>query len=124
MLRECVKRQLQSDRESLSMSLKQIGVEAYRYFPTQEMLLAEVALFDVAGPYFQVAKKSCPCPKPSAGWFAESENGPTSMSSPCARFFVFHLTRQQAFDGRATDENASPRFCRYGAGLIQRRTTD
>ena len=98
---------------------------ASRYFPSQEMLLAEVALFDVGGPYFQTAKKSCPCPKRSVAWFGESESGPIPMSSRCARFSDFHLTQQPAFDGRAIGENGSRRLCRpCGAGLIQRLTTN
>ena len=35
---------------------------AYRYFPTQEMLLAEVALFAVGGPLFSDADENMPLP--------------------------------------------------------------
>lgn len=36
---------------------------AYRYFPTQEMLLAEVALFAAGGPLFSVAAGDGPLPE-------------------------------------------------------------
>lgn len=36
---------------------------AYRYFPTQEMLLAEVALFASGGPLFPAAPESAPVPE-------------------------------------------------------------
>ena len=36
---------------------------AYRYFPTQEMLLAEVALFSVGGPLFPAEGKKLPVPE-------------------------------------------------------------
>lgn len=36
---------------------------AYRYFPTQEMLLAEVALFATGGPLFPAAEGSAPVPE-------------------------------------------------------------
>src|SRR5215831_12539868 len=35
---------------------------AYRYFPTQEMLLAEVALFEVGGPLSPAASESMSAP--------------------------------------------------------------
>src|SRR6478752_4337329 len=35
---------------------------AYRYFPTQEMLLAEVALFASGGPLFSDADENVPLP--------------------------------------------------------------
>ena len=36
---------------------------AYRYFPTQEMLLAEVALFAIGGPLFPPEARSAPVPE-------------------------------------------------------------
>jgi AcrR family transcriptional regulator len=36
---------------------------AYRYFPTQEMLLAEVALFSAGGPLFSPAAQNAPVPE-------------------------------------------------------------
>src|SRR5215468_9659939 len=36
---------------------------AYRYFPTQEMLLAEVALFAIGGPLVSPAAQSAPVPE-------------------------------------------------------------
>jgi AcrR family transcriptional regulator len=36
---------------------------AYRYFPTQEMLLAEVALFAIGGPLFPAGDESAPVPE-------------------------------------------------------------
>lgn len=36
---------------------------AYRYFPTQEMLLAEVALFAAGGPLFPAGDESAPLPE-------------------------------------------------------------
>jgi len=39
---------------------------AYRYFPAQEMLQAEVALFEVGGPLFSAARENCSPPEAMA----------------------------------------------------------
>jgi AcrR family transcriptional regulator len=58
---------LRTDREfTVTDAAEAAGISratAYRYFPTQELLLAEVALFATGGPLFRGADESLPVPE-------------------------------------------------------------